>query len=119
MHDGECERSNGPPIARSLQQGPVGGIKNGSRGRDLAPAVGSLGDLRSWGPAGRRLCASPGNRDRRLTTEYLSTEVIFGFGLSSQQPILDHVKQQLLNGLLQRDGLLGAQKHSRDGDFPS
>ena len=46
MHDGECERSNGPPIARSLQQGPVGGIKNGSRGRDLAPAVGSLGDLR-------------------------------------------------------------------------
>ena len=25
MHDGECSLSNGPPIARSLQQGPVRG----------------------------------------------------------------------------------------------
>ncbi len=30
----------------------------------------------------------------------LSIQVIFGFGLSSQQSILDHVKQQFLNGLL-------------------
>src|SRR5205823_13479781 len=46
-------------------------------------------------------------------------EVNFGFGLSSQQSILDHVKQQLLNSLLQRDALLGTQKHSRHGDFSS
>src|SRR5437762_14295774 len=49
----------------------------------------------------------------------LSIEVNFGFGLSSQQSILDHVKQQLLNSLLQRDALLGTQKHSRHGDFSS
>jgi len=64
MHDGECERSNGPPIARSLQQGPVGGIKNGSRGRDLAPAVGSLGDLR-WKAQQRGRCADYGPSRRR------------------------------------------------------
>jgi hypothetical protein len=64
-------------------------------------------------------CRSFGHRCVHVGTPSLSIQVIFGFGLSSQQSILDHVKQQFLNGLLQRNGLLGAQKHSRHGDFPS
>jgi hypothetical protein len=74
-----------------------------------------LVDLGAWllpvigGRCGTRRCASSS----------ISIEVIFGFGLSSQQSILYHVKQRLLNSLVQRHGLLGTQKHSRHGDFPS
>ena len=50
---------------------------------------------------------------------FVSVEVILRFGLPPKQPILDHVRQQLLNSFLQRHGLFGTQKHRRHGDFPS
>jgi hypothetical protein len=59
--------------------------------------------------------------DRRIDgwVPFDSVEIILRFGLSPKQPILDHVKQQLLNSFLQRHGLFGTQKHGGHGDFPS
>ena len=64
----------------------------------------------------RRVCGRPrrpiaaghSGVDAYTSAPLLSIQVIFGFGRSSQQSILDHVRQQFLNGLLQRNGLLGA-----------
>ena len=59
------------------------------------------------------------NGCRPFSSPFASVEVILCFGLPSQQPILDHVKQQLLNSFLQRHRLFGAQQLGRHGDFPS
>jgi len=58
VHDGECSLSNGPPVARSLQQGPVRGITRRRQRRSERPLTGQQRALAfyhsNWPNRGRK-----------------------------------------------------------------